>query len=81
MTPPAVYGADISDAARMAYGRWISALCDRTAHQMACPFGCGQGVEMCGEGRTYAALEQTHWRAWRALLEGASHLMLEVRDA
>lgn len=64
---PTIYGADLPDAARFAYGRWISALCDRTAHGMACPFGCKAGAERCGEGQSLACVEHDRWLDWQAV--------------
>lgn len=68
---PAIYGDDLSEPVRIAYGAWISALCDRTEHGMQCPFGCHAGAERCGEGRTLAKLEHDRWLDWRAVYREA----------
>ena len=66
LSVPDIYGDDLTEPVRIAYGRWISALCDRTAHGMQCIFDCHAGAERCREGRALAAREQTAWIDWRA---------------
>ena len=64
---PAIYGVDLPEPVRLAYGRWITALCGRIEHVMSCPFGCRAGAEQCREGRTLATREHHRWLDWQAV--------------
>ena len=65
---PAIYGTDLPEPVRLAYGRWIIALCDRVEHAITCPFGCQARARACVAGRAAAELERERWEAWRAVL-------------
>lgn len=70
---PAIYGADLTEPVRLAYGAWITALMHRTEHGLLCPFGCRSGDERCLEGRALAGAEHEAWVAWRAAYREVEH--------
>lgn len=60
---PAIYGDHLSESVRIAYGRWILALCDRVEHEISCPFGCQETAAACVAGRRSADIERECWEA------------------